>query len=50
MASLSIMEDLQVLKDRGGQLDASIPPSAIQQLGLLGALGECPGGELPGEP
>src|SRR5215207_8367703 len=73
VASLPVVEDLQVLKDRVGQLDASIPPPAIQQLslhptpegldhgivegvtdrphrgqqpGVLGALGERPGGEL----
>ena len=34
VASLPVMEDLQVLKDRIGELDASGPSPAIQQLGL----------------
>jgi hypothetical protein len=34
VASLPVVEDLQVLKDRVGQLDASPPPPAIQQLSL----------------
>ena len=34
VASLPVMEDLQVLKDRIGELEASGPSSAIQQLGL----------------
>jgi hypothetical protein len=73
VASLPVVEDLQVFKDRVGELDTGPPPLAIQQLGLhpgperldhrvvigvtngahrgqqpgvLGALGERPGGEL----
>jgi hypothetical protein len=34
VASLPVVEDLQVLKDRVGELHAGPPPPAIQQLGL----------------
>ena len=34
MASLPVVEDLQVLKVRVGELDAGLPPVAVQQFGL----------------
>ena len=34
VASLPIVEDLQALKDRVGQLHSGPPPSAVQQFGL----------------
>jgi hypothetical protein len=35
VASLPVVEDLQVLKDRVGELDAGPPPPAVQQLSLI---------------
>jgi hypothetical protein len=34
VASLPVVEDLEVLKDRVGQLDAGSPPLAVQEFGL----------------
>src|SRR3954449_12735376 len=34
VATTPVVEDLQVLKERVGQLDAGLPPSPVEQLGL----------------